>query len=172
MVALEFALVYLDRVEGLILVGSSINGYEPRSPHPAQRAEARQAFERRDYEQVVELAVQVFADGRGRGSEQAPQSLREYVRTHYRRSLQEQLDQSKIWWLNPPASERLAEIMVPTRVIIGSFDTEQSVEMADVLAERIPHAQQIILGSTAHLPCMEFPEEFNALLKEFLHSLP
>jgi pimeloyl-ACP methyl ester carboxylesterase len=171
MVALEFALAQPNRLQGLVLVGSSINGYEPISPQPAQWDEARQAFERGDYEQVVELAVQVFADGRGRVKEQVPQSLREYVRTHYRRSLQEQHDQSKVQWLNPPAARRLPEITAPTRLIVGSFDTEQIVEMAAVLAKRMPHAHQIILEGTAHLPCMEFPDKFNDLLQEFLYQL-
>jgi 3-oxoadipate enol-lactonase len=62
----------------------------------------------------------------------------------------------------------LAEIKVPTLVVVGEHDALTSVEMKRDLAERIPGARFEIMPDCGHMANMEQPEKFNALIGGFL----
>jgi 3-oxoadipate enol-lactonase len=70
-------------------------------------------------------------------------------------------------WSDPPAAERLGEIGVPTLVVVGTHDVELFRAIAARLGREIPGAESAEL-ETAHLPALERPDEFNALVLEFL----
>lgn len=65
---------------------------------------------------------------------------------------------------------RLATVRAPTLVIVGAQDQGTPPAMARALAEGIPDARLEILPDAAHLSCVEQPEAFNRLLREFLSS--
>ncbi|MCA9894487.1 MAG: alpha/beta hydrolase [Anaerolineae bacterium] len=167
MVSLEFAVNYPERVSRLVLVGSSIVGYKPSAPLPELWEKARQAYENKDYAGVTEIGVQLFVVGRGRASEDVPDDLKAYVYKHYYASNFGQNARPEITWPVRSAVEHLSEIDVPTLVIVGSLDTEQIIEMANLLASSIPNAQKAMMENTAHLPNMEQPDAFNEMLEEF-----
>ena len=73
--------------------------------------------------------------------------------------------------LEPPAVNRLAEIEVPTLVIVGDLDRPATIEAADLLERRIPLARRAVIAGTAHLPNMERPQEFNRVVLGFLEAL-
>ena len=73
--------------------------------------------------------------------------------------------------LQPPAVNRLAEIQVPTLVIVGDLDRPWIIEAADLLERRIARARRAVIAGTAHLPNMERPQEFNRVVLEFLEGL-
>jgi pimeloyl-ACP methyl ester carboxylesterase len=73
--------------------------------------------------------------------------------------------------LDPPAIGRLAEITVPTLILLGDRDEVNIGAIAALLAANIAGAQTIVLPETAHLPNMEQPEHFNRVVLQFLHSL-
>ena len=56
-----------------------------------------------------------------------------------------------------PTVDRLAEIKVPTLVIVGDLDQPETVASADLLEGRLPNAQKVVRRGTAHLPNMERP---------------
>ena len=70
--------------------------------------------------------------------------------------------------LEPPAASRLAEIKVPTLVVVGDCDVEEILMAADFLAEGIPGAQKAVIPGVAHYPNMERPTEFNRVVLDFL----
>jgi pimeloyl-ACP methyl ester carboxylesterase len=70
--------------------------------------------------------------------------------------------------LEPPAIERLAEIRVPTLLIIGDYDLAEKHALVDLLAKEIPGARQVAVANAAHVVNMEQPEEFNRLVLDFL----
>jgi pimeloyl-ACP methyl ester carboxylesterase len=66
--------------------------------------------------------------------------------------------------------ERLAEIKVPTLVIIGSRDGANLRNIADTLAAGIPGARKAVIDGSSHHPPVEKPKEFNRVLLDFLEE--
>lgn len=64
--------------------------------------------------------------------------------------------------------ERLAEIEMPTLVVWGLSDRVIPVAAAASYHRRIPHSRLEIFERTGHVPQLERPLRFNALLEEFL----
>jgi pimeloyl-ACP methyl ester carboxylesterase len=64
--------------------------------------------------------------------------------------------------------ERLGEIACPTLIVWGDSDRLISVRDADVFAELIPNARKVVFSDTGHVSMLERPDEFNALLADFL----
>jgi len=71
----------------------------------------------------------------------------------------------------PPVEERLGEIGSPTLVMWGDSDIDRVQEAGPMLTQKIPNAKSIVLKNTAHIPNMEHPAMFNALVLEFLSGL-
>lgn len=55
--------------------------------------------------------------------------------------------------------------------IAGERDYEDFLSIADLLAQRIAGAQKVVMNDSAHIPPMDQPERFNAIVLEFLDSL-
>ena len=73
--------------------------------------------------------------------------------------------------LEPPAYERLAEIHVPTLIMLGAQDDPRLFKDADKLERDIVGARRVTMAKTHHMPNMEKPEEFNAIVLDFLERL-
>lgn len=67
-----------------------------------------------------------------------------------------------------PALHRIA---VPTLIFVGTQDGYTTVANATKMQQAIPHAQLEVLESVGHLPNLEAPDRFNAVLHEFLVKL-
>jgi pimeloyl-ACP methyl ester carboxylesterase len=66
---------------------------------------------------------------------------------------------------------RLAEIVAPTIVVVGSEDRLCPPRLARRLAELIPGSDLKVLDDRAHQPFQEVPEEFAALLNSFWEGI-
>jgi pimeloyl-ACP methyl ester carboxylesterase len=64
--------------------------------------------------------------------------------------------------------ERLAEIEMPTMIVWGLSDRVVPIAAAASYHRRIPHSRLEIFERTGHVPQLERPLRFNALLQEFL----
>jgi pimeloyl-ACP methyl ester carboxylesterase len=64
--------------------------------------------------------------------------------------------------------DRLPEIACPTLIVWGGRDRLIPVRDADVFAELVPNSRKVVYEDTGHLPMLERPDAFNALLREFL----
>lgn len=64
--------------------------------------------------------------------------------------------------------DRLAEIEIPTLIVWGLSDRVIPVAAAISYHRRIPHSRLEIFERTGHVPQLERPLRFNALLDEFL----
>jgi pimeloyl-ACP methyl ester carboxylesterase len=64
--------------------------------------------------------------------------------------------------------ERLGEIACPTLIVWGDSDRLINVRDADVFAQLIGNSRKVVLADTGHVSMLERPEQFNALLAEFL----
>ena len=64
----------------------------------------------------------------------------------------------------------MPEIACPTLIVWGASDRLINVRDADVFAELIPGSRKVVFADTGHVSMLERPDEFNALLAEFLAS--
>ena len=71
-----------------------------------------------------------------------------------------------IWKLN--YLDRLAEIKMPTLILVGQDDPGAPVSASKAMHERIPNSRLVILRSARHLSNVEQSEAFNAALIKFL----
>jgi len=66
------------------------------------------------------------------------------------------------------SKKRLHEIKVPTLVITGAKDTTVHPTHQTQMTEWIPGARQVIMKEAGHAASVEFPDQFNELLINFL----
>ena len=64
--------------------------------------------------------------------------------------------------------ERLPDVTAPTLVLVGEEDVPDIHRIADRLERDIPGARRASIAEAAHVPSMERPEEFNAVVLGFL----
>lgn len=73
--------------------------------------------------------------------------------------------------LQPSALSRLAQISVPTLVIVGEHDLPDVHAHSGAITAGIPNATRVVLPGCGHLPHMEVPSGFNRVVLDFLGSL-
>ena len=173
--AIDFTLQYSEMVDALITVGAGLSGYDfgqPDAELAAQFGAWEAAFKSGDIPQAVEISLRIWTDGPERAPKQTDPVVRERIRamtTHnYERGDDEDVEPVE---LTPPAAGRLAEIHVPTLVIVGSQDAHAIRAIADALVTGIAGAQKVVIPGTAHHPNVEKPREFNRAVIEFLEAL-
>ncbi len=66
--------------------------------------------------------------------------------------------------------DRLDQIKKPALLVWGKQDTITPAFVGEKFNELLPDATLFILDKCGHAPMMEYPEEFNRILKEFLVS--
>ncbi|MDY6765042.1 MAG: alpha/beta hydrolase [Halobacteria archaeon] len=67
--------------------------------------------------------------------------------------------------------ERLDEIEIPSLAVVGEHDQLTPVWYHEYLAENIPDCDLSVIKDAAHLAMIEQPDQFNAVVSEFLDSL-
>lgn len=172
--ALDFTLEHPDRVDALILVASGISGI------PMPLTETVQAFvgqyygalQQKDIASAVNTSLRMWVDGPRRTPEQVNAHARSRITTmltqHIKRHGDYLAHQQHMLALEPPAVNRLAEVNVPTLIVVGDEDWSRVLEMAETLERGIAHAQKVVLAGTAHHPNLEKPQEFNRIVLKFL----
>jgi 3-oxoadipate enol-lactonase len=169
-VALELTLESPERVSALVLVGAPIDGQE-WSPEVQRFAEEEEAaFARGDFDAAVEPNLHLWVAGPRRTLDDVDPAVTELVRDMQRNIyvLQDGHDDLQVVPLDPPASQRLGEVMVPTLVLTGDEDVADIHATAARLATEIPHAERATIAQAAHLPNLERPDEFDRVVLGFL----
>jgi proline iminopeptidase len=75
------------------------------------------------------------------------------------------------WVEHEAMAARLAEMDTPTLIVHGEADP-RPVWAARRLAGSILHARLRTLPAVGHLPWLEQPDQFDAILREFITALP
>ncbi len=164
-IALELALARPELVDRLVLVGAGLGGWDWSEAARAGYAEEEEALER------GELAEAAAAQARMWLAADADEEVRSLTEAMTLRSYELQIpfeDEVTDVWPDPPAKERLAEVRVPTLVVVGSEDVEDIKVIAESLADEIPGARLETIDGAGHLPSLERPDELNRLLLAFL----
>ena len=164
-VALELAFHRPELVDRLVLVGAGLGDWEWSEATQADFAEEEDLVER------GELAAAAAQQARMWLAADADASVRELTEAMTIRSYEQQLplgDDVQATWPQPPAAERLADVAVPTLVVVGTEDVDDIAAMAERLATQIPGARLERIDGAGHLPSLERPDELNRLLLDFL----
>jgi pimeloyl-ACP methyl ester carboxylesterase len=161
-------------VSGLVWVCGGLSGYEAEETAEELAAGEREEAlsEARDWEALSAFDVALWVDGIGQPEGRAPAAAREAVRRMTFETYVQEKPYGDTVVLDPPAIGRLAEIRVPTLVIIGGLDTPSTRGSADLVASGVRGARRIDLPDVAHMPSLERPEWFTQTLLEFLASVP
>ena len=69
------------------------------------------------------------------------------------------------------STEDLARIKVPVTIVLSEFDEFIKREHAEYLAQSIPNAEFILLPGVSHFAPLQRPEQFNAVLLQFLRKV-
>lgn len=170
--SVEFALAYPKRVSKLVLVAPAIGG----APQPEQLPpdietlleQAEQAEDQKHFDLVNQIEAHLWLDGPRAPEGRVQGSARDLFLRMNIIALK-----SASPGKDTPAKDsfkRLKEIVAPTLVIWGDRDFPHLQERCAALGKRIKHARSEMMPGTAHLPNLEQPKKFNALLEDFLAS--
>jgi len=170
-IALELALESPERVSALVLVGSGLDGHEWSKEVEAFGDEEEAALERGDLDTAVETNLRMWLAGPTRRLDEIDPAIRRLVGEMQRNAFRlQQGHDFRLAVLEPPASQRLAEIRVPTLVLTGDEDVPDIHVIAEKLTREIPGAERATIADAAHLPNLERPEEFDRIVLGFLRQ--
>jgi len=166
---LDLALTRPDTMSGLVLVDCVPSGQKITDPITRAGWEAAdEAFAAGDPRKAAEIEMEMWLVGPARANDDVPRHLQELVTAmvldSYEHADAEEIDPAQ------PAIDQLSDIAVPTLVVVGEYDQLPFRQAASLLAEQIPGATLEIVKDAAHLPSLEQPQQFNALLTGFLPS--
>ena len=173
-IALDFLLEHPGRVDAFVSVAGGIGGFVPQLPEevsPPPWDEMERLWEAKDWPALAELETQVWVDGWGQPSTRVDPALRRLVHGWILASYEAGKAEGKPQPLEPPAAERLAEVRVPTLVMIGVVDEPGGVVAERHLAASVDGARLVEFPGVAHMIQLEEPERFNALVLEFLDEV-
>jgi 3-oxoadipate enol-lactonase len=170
-VALEVTLTRPDLVDRLVLVSASLPGHNWSKPVLEYAEDEDEALEAGDLDAAVEANLRMWVDGPHREPDAVEPELRRFVGEMQRRAFELQLPVADIAdedLLVADARDRLGDVEARALVVTGDEDVADVHQMAAELGAGIPGAETASIGSAAHLPSLERPEEFDRIVREFL----
>jgi pimeloyl-ACP methyl ester carboxylesterase len=170
-VTLEVALARPDLVDRLVLVAPGMPGHEWSDEVRRSWQEEEAALDRGDLDGAVEATLRLWVDGPGRSADDVDPAVRALVGEMQRRAYELQLptwEQADEELLVPDVHERLAQVAVPTLVAVGTGDVSDMQEIAARIAADVPGARREVIPDTAHVPNLERPDAFDAVVLPFL----
>lgn len=175
-VVTEVALARPELAASLVLVSPAGALFvEPSEDLERFWREEGEALERGDLAAAVEANLTTWVDGPNRGPTEVDPSVRAMVRVMQRRAFEISADWTDLedleLGLEPPATERLEAIDVPTLVLAGDGDLPVVLATARTLAARIPRAELVVWPDVAHLPSLERPATFEHLAVEWFERV-
>lgn len=173
-VCTELALEHPELVASLLLAAPGGSLLTQRTDDFARFLTAENdALERGDIDAAAEVNVVHWVDGPHRGPDVVPTVVREAIREMQRRAFEITIPWPDSIWeaadeLTPEPTERLKDIGAPMLVLSGGLDMDTVHVTADLLAAEVPQVRRVDWPEVAHLPPMERPEDFAALVLDWV----
>ncbi|MGH2493193.1 MAG: alpha/beta fold hydrolase, partial [Ktedonobacteraceae bacterium] len=142
MIALDLALDHPELVASLVMVAPGLGGTEPSEQLRRFFEEEDALEEKGDLQGATELNVRLWVDGPQRTPDQVNPAVRQRVYDMQYHAFNVPMpEDAHEQELEPPAAMRLAEVRVPTLVIVGDLDLPEKLELTAHLAASIPGAR-------------------------------
>jgi pimeloyl-ACP methyl ester carboxylesterase len=170
-VAVDVALARPQLVASLLLAAPGGSLIAEMTPELQRFVDAeKEALRRGDMDAAVRANLDWWVDGPHRDADGDRSEVRALVAVMQRRAFELTADWDHVeeLELDPPALDRLGELDVPTLVLTGNLDLDAIGIAGEALATRIPGARREVWSDTAHLPSLERPDDFRALLDAWL----
>ncbi|WP_166671249.1 alpha/beta fold hydrolase [Cryobacterium psychrophilum] len=170
-IALDLAVAHPERVAGLVTIGAGPSGFPEVELSEAEDTifdSLDAAFNAKDPEGISRLEVLLWAVGPLRRENDLDPS---FLQSAYAMNLDNaaHFDEHPFPQpLDPPAADRVVEIMVPALVTVGEFDLTPALAEYEYLLEVMPQASGCTFRDAAHLPSVEHPKEFQSVLVSWL----
>jgi 3-oxoadipate enol-lactonase len=171
--AFDTALEHPDRVVAIVGVGAGLGGFD--GGNTAVELALFKEMERLEEQDpvdpaaVAEIDAQVWVDGPGQPATRVPAAVRNLVL---------EMDfwdpskpQGKPIRLDPPASERLAELRCPVLAVAGELDVSEVAVTARHLEANAENARALVWPDVAHMIGMEQPHRLADAIVEFVAPL-
>jgi 3-oxoadipate enol-lactonase len=173
-IALELAIARPELAAALVLAGTGLPDHDWSEGVRAYGQAEDEAVARGDLDEATEANLRMWVDGPGRKPADVDPAVREAVREMQLRALELQ---APVWaeldeeLLVEDIVARLGEVRVPTLVLVGEEDVADIHTVGERLALEIPGARSATIARTAHVPSLERPADFDALVLGFLSSV-
>ena len=163
-VAFECLRLFPQRVTGLVLANTRAE------PDSEEMKENRKKMARRVADEGVGVLIELqlrrlLAPGTLEGNERVVEEVRAMILESNPNGVVAALGAMRE---RPDSTPLLAKIEVPTLVIGGEEDEISTPEVMGAMAQKIPDSRHVTLSGAGHLSNVEAPQEFNAVLEEFL----
>jgi len=162
-VAIDFAIAH-PAVVSCLVIAAGTPGWQPFSDDLAQRvASILEAGQRRGPSAVVDGWLRDPMLAAAKAQPRVIQQLKMFLTQNARGFLGTPL-------MRPPdiASPDLANLKIPTLVIVGNRDDPEIVERSQTMTRDIPGARQVIINGAGHMVNLEKPQEFDRVLAQFI----
>jgi len=164
LVALDLAASHRERVVGLALADATLPGRDWSAAMKAFFAAEEAALEVGDVDVATDVNVDFWLPT-------APASAREAIRAQQRRAFELQgeseADESL---LTDDLASRLPEVTAPALVLTGADDRSDFQAIADRIASTLPNARRETIAGAGHIPSLEQPAAFDAIVLPFVSS--
>ena len=163
----QFALDYPEKVKGLVLFATFSQPLDP----PLDWNSLKQMFTTMDLSDIAKQSAPMAF------SPKVNKDLLEWVKTEMKNTAQPyagkmlkvMLDFSKsLFTIN--LTNRLKNIKAQTLVIVGRDDTTTSPKFSEIIHRNLPKSEMVLM-SGLHYCSLEYPDEFNKIVLEFLRKL-
>lgn len=184
-IAMHFTLEHPERVDGLVMSGVGLEGYEYSAEGTAEFEPKWMAFiehiQKHDFDGARERFIEFAVDSpAGRADEKVRERARalmqDYRFPHFLPPDDtvpptEETTPAETQPAHVPTIQRLHEIQVPTLVMAGGYEAKDIQDIVDVLSRDILHAQKVVIPKAGHFVSLEKPVEFNRAVLDFLGHL-
>ncbi len=168
-IAIDFALQYPDKVLGLVLVASGVNGYQ-WSKNYLDWMQSIWSTPQPETMTELFLSAPFYKIGM---KEPIIKSENEIItKENFSKVLTWQtFDVRDVHWFFPEAHTKLKDLKSPTLVVYGDKDSEDIQKIADIFEKNIKNVKTDMIKDVDHLLNFEKPEELNNLILNFLSTL-
>jgi pimeloyl-ACP methyl ester carboxylesterase len=162
--AVDFALMYPDRVTKLIVAEPGLTGFQFDASVMQQQLDMITAFRARDTEEATRVAL----------SSPAFEHTREHPAAWdlVRRLVQENISSFAMFPLyryhEPRAVDALGRLSIPVALIVSEYSGPSALAIADLLERDVPDLVRFTIADAGHMMNLENPQAFNQILKEIV----
>lgn len=166
LVAMELGLGYPERVTGVVLTATTA---APLTPEEAEmRRETASRLEREGMlDHALEMAGRLFGPAARRDATLVLPILETMLTTSPAGAAAALRGRAE----RPPYDRLLGELRVPALILAGDADFFSTAEITEQLVASLPDPEVVILPGVGHLPNLEMPARFDAVVRRFAASV-